>query len=365
LAGIRVVDLSRLIPGAFCSLLLSDLGAEVTKVEHPDGGDGLRAVEPFYATGESAAHVVFNRGKGSVVVDVKTPDGLAAVRQLAADSDVVVESFRPGTLDRLGIGWTWLSKHAPHVVLASLSAYGYTGADARRSGHDLNALAVAGTLSLSAPPRVPDGQPADVLSGALAAVGILAALRERDRTGRGRHVDVALSDAAAAVSLLAAAQTAGAGVASGPGGLLGGDLACYRTYRCADGRFVAVGALEPGLFAALCDALGRPDLVAAQYDSGRQEEVCSVLAQLFGARSRADWLRALADVDAGVSPVLDLAEAAEHAARAGRHTVTGQLGDGTPVRVPGDFVRVAGVDRSAAATSPAPRLGEGTVGASS
>jgi crotonobetainyl-CoA:carnitine CoA-transferase CaiB-like acyl-CoA transferase len=359
LAGIRVLDLSRLLPGAFCSLLLSDLGAEVTKVEHPDGGDGLRSAEPFLATGESAVHVVLDRGKRSVTLDLKTDAGLATARAMAIDCDVVVESFRPGTLSRLGLGWSWLTENAPRVVLASLSAFGQSGPDAQRSGHDLNALAEAGTLSLSAVPRPPDGQPADVLTGALAAVGIMAALRERERTGRGRHVDAALVDAAAAVSVLAAAQQVGGGAIS-VGRMLGGSLACYSTYRCADDRWVAVGALEPGLFATLCRALDRDDLAPAQFDPMRQAEVRDALAQRFASRTRQEWLRALADVDAAVSPVLDLAEAAAAASAAGRRTVAGHLLDGSPVRLPGDFVRLDGP--SCAPTDAAPRLGAPTVG---
>jgi alpha-methylacyl-CoA racemase len=359
MSGIRVLDLSRLLPGAFCSLLLSDLGADVTKVEHPDGGDGLRRAAPFLPTGESAVHVVLDRGKKSIALDLLTEAGLAAARALALDCDVVVESFRPGTLDRLGLGWSWLSTNAPRVVLASLSAFGQSGPDAPRSGHDLNALAVAGTLSLSATPRPPDGQPADVLAGALAAVGIVAALRERDRTGRGRHVDAALADAAAAVSILAAAQQVAGGAVS-VGGMLGGGLACYSTYRCADDRWVAVGALEPGLFARLCRALDRDDLVESQFDPARQPEVRAALAAQFASRARHEWLSTLADVDAAVSPVLDPAEAATAAADAGRHTVTGQLLDGSPVHLPGDFVRLDGI--SVAPTTPAPRLGEPTVG---
>jgi alpha-methylacyl-CoA racemase len=358
LAGVRVLDLSRLLPGPYATLVLADLGADVVKVEDPGGGDYLRWMPPLAGEQSGWFHAL-NRNKRSLALDLRKPGGPAVLLRLARGFDVVVESFRPGTLDRLGLGWSWLSTNAPRVVLASLSAFGQSGPDAPRSGHDLNALAVAGTLSLSATPRPPDGQPADVLAGTLAAVGIVAALRERDRTGRGRHVDAALADAAAAVSILAAAQQVAGGAVS-VGGMLGGGLACYSTYRCADDRWVAVGALEPGLFARLCRALDRDDLVGSQFDPARQPEVRAALAAQFASRARHEWLSTLADVDAAVSPVLDPAEAAAAAADAGRHTVTGQLLDGSPVHLPGDFVRLDGI--SVAPTTPAPRLGEPTVG---
>ena len=355
LAGLRVVDFSRLLPGAFCSLLLSDLGADVVKVEHPRGGDGLRLAPPFAATGESGAHIVLDRGKRSVAADLKTDDGLTLARSLVAGADVVIESFRPGTFDRLGLGWTWLAEHHPRVVLASLSAYGAGGSDAGRSGHDLNALAVAGALSLTHPPATPGGQAADVLAGALAAVGILAALRERDRTGRGRQVDVGLADAASATVVLASAERLASGQAPQAGGPLSGGLACYGTYECADRRWVAVGALEPVLFARLCESLGEPDLVAQQYDIGRQDRLRHRLAAAFARRPRDACVEHFAGVDAAVSPVLDVAEAALRAEHAGRAVVAGRLSDGTPVSTPGGFVRVVGAP--APPSSAAPGLG--------
>jgi len=359
LAGVRVVDFSRLLPGAFCTLLLSDLGAEVIKVEHPRGGDGLRGAAPFTHTGESGAHVVLDRGKRSITLDLKSDDGVRIARALIGTGDVVVESFRPGTFDRLGLGWTWSSEHAPRVVLASISAYGASGPESTRSGHDLNALAVAGVLSLTGSPSPTGGQSADVLSGALAAVGIVAALREREQTGTGRHVDAALADAASATVVLAAAQYRASGHAPAPGGPLVGGLACYGTYACADGRHLAVGALEPVLFTRVCAVLGRPDLADSQYDPTAQSDLRQVLAEQFGTRSRDAWVEQFAGVDAAVTPVLDVGEAWARVESSGRTVVPADLVDGTEIAVPGDFVHLLGAGSRPATAAPA--LGGDTV----
>lgn len=314
LHGVRVLDLSRLLPGAYATLLLADLGAQVIKVEQPGAGDPTRGTPPFTTDGESGMHLALNRGKRSITVNLRHEAGRRVLVDLVATADVLVESFRPGVMDRLGLGYGALAETNPGLVYVALSGYGQDGPYAQRAGHDLNYQAYTGTLSLNGHPDVgpvpPATQVADLGGGLLAVVAALAALRARDRDGRGQLADVALADASASMLCLVAGAFAADGSAPGLGEWwLAGGLACYGTYKCADGRYVAVGALEPRFFSELCDRLGKPELSDLQFDPHRQHELRGCLADTFATRTRNEWADLLAPHDTCVAPVLDVAEA--------------------------------------------------------
>ena len=313
LAGLRVLDLTRLLPGGFATMVLADLGADVVKVEQPGSGDGSRWAPPYAGTGEGALHLLLGRGKRSVTVDLTTDDGRAVFLDLVRGADVVVDSFRPGVLDRLGVGRGVLAEANPRVVQVSLTGYGVDDERADEAGHDVNYVATAGLLSLTGDadrPVLPGTQVAD-LSGAMwAVVAVLSALRERDRTGCGQVCDVSLTTAALTTTAIPAAAYAVDGRVPGRGSeWFNGGMAGYGVYRCADGGHVAVGALEPKFFTALCKELGVPDLAELHLDPARQDEAHARLVEIFATRSRDEWAHRLAGTDACVTPVLDLAEA--------------------------------------------------------
>ncbi|HET7566705.1 MAG TPA: CaiB/BaiF CoA-transferase family protein [Gaiellaceae bacterium] len=289
LAGLLVVDFTRYLPGAFASRELLGLGARVVQVEQP-GGDPMRETAPAW-------HESLAAGKESVVVDLKGDAGIAL--GLLARADVVLESFRPGVASRLGIG----PEHAPaRTVYCSITGFGLGGRHEQRAGHDLNYLGWAGVLEDTAP-AWPPLQIADLAAGALGAVTqILAALLERERTGRGTHVVVSMTHGS---HRLAAHRLGGDPVPR----LLTGGLACYRIYATADGRHLTVGALEPVFFRRLVELLERPELAERQYDAD-QRTLAGELAGLFAARPLADWLDLFDGEDVCVGPVATLAEAA-------------------------------------------------------
>jgi crotonobetainyl-CoA:carnitine CoA-transferase CaiB-like acyl-CoA transferase len=333
LAGLRVLDLTRLLPGGYCTLLFADHGADVIKVEDTGAGD--------YARADPSAFASLNRGKRSIQLDLKSEGGRRAFLRLAAGADVVIESFRPGVMDRLGVGYEVLREARPSLVYCAITGYGQDGPLRDRAGHDLNYLARAGVLGLSGeaggPPVQASAQIADLAGGALmAAFGVLAALR----SGEGQFVDISMADGA--LSLLAmpfAGMLAGGDVPRRGELILGGRLLCYRVYECADG-YVSVGALEPKFWAAFCRGVGREDLVSHQFDapgSWAHGEVSDVLR----GRTRAEWEAFNAEHDSCLEPVLD----ADEVVRDPQVVARGMVADGllaTPVRLsatPGDSAR--------------------------
>jgi crotonobetainyl-CoA:carnitine CoA-transferase CaiB-like acyl-CoA transferase len=317
--GLKVLDLSRLLPGGFCSLLLADFGADVVKVEDTGMGDYIRWSPPHFEGAEETAKgslfLSLNRGKRSVRIDLKTEAGRDVLLRLARDADVLLESFRPGVLDRLGVGYERLRQENPRLVYCAITGYGLTGPNVHRSGHDLNYLGLNGVLAVTGeedgPPVQAGGQIADLGGGALmAAFGILAALRERDRSGEGQLVDVSMFDGALSWLAMVAARVFAGGEQPRRGHeLLGGSLVCYRPYRCADG-WVTLGALEPKFFAAWCHGVGRPDLIEQQFErpgSAAHAEIEAVFAQ----RTRAQWAAFADEHDCCVEPVLEVEEALE------------------------------------------------------
>jgi crotonobetainyl-CoA:carnitine CoA-transferase CaiB-like acyl-CoA transferase len=341
LADVRVLDLSRLLPGGYATMVLADLGADVIKVEEPSKGDYIRWMPPFASTGEGGGHLVLNRGKRSVTCNLKTAEGRDVLTDLARTADVLVESFRPGVMDRLGVGYGALHEINPRLVYAAISGYGATGPYVDKAGHDINYLAYSGALSFSGSaatgPWPPGLQIGDIGGGGLQAiVAILVALRVRDQTGEGQFCDVSMTDGLLSWLTIHGGAYAASGQPPRVGAeILNGGYAWYGTYRCADDRFIAVGALEPQFFRALVEALGVPELEGMHLDRARQPELRARLEELFAAKPRDEWVKLLGDIDACVAPVLDIAEAyADESAQARQMVVEMQLSDGSSIPMP-------------------------------
>ncbi len=315
LHGVRVLDLTRLLPGPVCTLHLADLGADVIKVEDTAAGDYARALGAKPGA-TSAFFRMVNRNKRSVALDLKDARGRDAFLALARRADVVVESFRPGVVASLGVDYEAVRAVRPSVVYAAITGYGQTGPRAKAAGHDINYLGYAGVLDQTGthdgPPALSNLQIADLLGGAMtAAVAILAAVVAAQRTGRGRYVDVAMADGALAHNIFAlhALEQAGRTMPRGED-LLTGGVPCYGVYPTKDGRWLAVGALEDKFWRTVCTTIGRPDLVPGQLAVGDEgARVRAELDTVFGARTLADWVARFSGVDACVSPVATLDEA--------------------------------------------------------
>lgn len=365
LAGVRVLDLSRLLPGPMCTMHLADLGADVIKIEDVGRGDyarwsGKKQVvnSPFF--------LALNRNKRSIALDLRKAAGRDAFLSLAATADVVVESFRAGVLDRLGCGYRALSAANPRLVVCSITGYGQTGPLSTRAGHDINFLAAAGisdqTGPADGPPALTNFQIGDLAGGALSAcMGILAALIEARTTGHGRHVDVAMTDCAMAHMILPLVAQATAGQAKPRGAdRLTGERADYGYYETSDGRYMAVGAVEPQFWAMLCNAVGRPDLI--EHQTGSPETVArtrATLTDIFRSRTLDDWAAVFDQVDCCVNPVLTPDEAV-----ASPHVQSRGLVRRTPHPIEGEMLHYAFpipmTDFEFAVRRPVPMLGEHT-----
>ncbi|MBM4360116.1 MAG: CoA transferase [Deltaproteobacteria bacterium] len=292
LHGIRVLDLSRLIPGPFATLVLADLGAQVDKIEDAGAGDYLRFFPPLCGDVSAGFHLL-NRDKRSAVIDLKKPEGKAAFLGLLAGYDVLVEQFRPGVMDRLGLSHASLRERFPRLVICAVTGYGQDGPYASQAGHDLNFLARAGLLGAmgpaDGPPQVPGFQLADVSGAMWAVIAILAALRQRDATGQGSVCDVAMSEGALGFAALSLAGGM-AGVTEPRGeGLLTGGIAPYRTYLTEDGQAVALAALEPKFWATFCAGVGLACDGEALVPGPHQAALIERLAATFASRTRDEW----------------------------------------------------------------------------
>jgi alpha-methylacyl-CoA racemase len=367
LSDIRVLDLSRLLPGGFCSLLLADFGADVLKVEDTGMGDYVRWSPPYYEgaddSAKSALFLALNRGKRSIRLNLKEEAGREALLRLVRDHDVLLESFRPGVMERLGVGYERLREENPGLVYCAITGYGQDGPYTARSGHDMNYLGLNGLLGVTGdadgPPVQSAGQIADLGGGALmAAFGILAALRERDRSGEGQLVDVSMFDGSLAWLALVAAKYLADGEAPGRGDLeLAGRLICYRPYACSDG-WVTLGALEPKFWQAWCRGVGREDLVEKQFERPGSEAHGEV-ERIFLERTRDEWRDFAAQHDCCLEPLLDLDEALESQLVRAREMVVSLEQPGA------DGVRLLGVPVKLSRTpgapaGPGPALGEHT-----
>ena len=369
LEGLKVLDLSRLLPGGFCSLLLADFGAEVVKVEDTGMGDYIRWSPPHHEgadpTAGSALFLSLNRNKTSIRLNLKSEEGREVLLALVRDADVLLESFRPGVLDRLGVGWERLREENPRLVYCAITGYGQDGPYRDRPGHDMNYLGLVGLLGLSGerdgPPVQAAGQIADLGGGALmAAFGVMAALRERDRSGEGQLVDVSMADGALSWLAMTAAQHLADGVVPRRGeGALNGGLVCYRPYACSDG-WVTLGALEPKFWRAWCEGVGREDLIELQFSPPGSEAHAQVEGE-FVKRTRAEWQQFASEVDCCLEPVLDLDEALGSELVRDREMVVevDQPGAARPVRLLGVPVKLSRTPGDVRRL-PGPALGEHT-----
>lgn len=312
LASLKVLDFSTLLPGPFASLMLADMGAEVLRIESPTRMDLLRVLPP-HDRGTSASHAYLNRNKRSLALDLKQAEALEIVRTLVKEYDIVLEQFRPGVMERLGLGYEALKAINPGLIYVSITGYGQTGPYKDRAGHDINYLALAGVASYtgredSGP--VPLGvQLADVGGGSLhAVVGLLAAVIARQHSGVGQYLDVSMTDCSFSLNAMAGAGYLASGVepARESHVLNGGSF--YDYYRSRDGRWMSVGSLEPAFMQQLCEALGRPELAAL----GLSPTLKAALQVEFEKRSFDELCELFAGVDACVEPVLSLSEAVEH-----------------------------------------------------
>lgn len=369
LSDVRVLDLTRLLPGGFCSLLLADFGAEVLKVEDTGMGDYIRWSPPYYGSDEqqglgtrSSLYLSLNRGKRSIRLDLTSEAGREAFLRLVESHDVVLDGFRPGVLDRLGVGYERLREANPAIVLCAITGYGQDGPNQQRAGHDMNYLGLIGMLGLSGekdgPPIPAAGQIADINGGLMAAVGVMAALNESRSSGQGQLVDVSMADGALSwLAMVAGKYFCDGEVPRRGEGLLSGGVLCYIPYEAADG-WITCGALEPKFWAAFCNGVERPELLEVQFQAPGSDAWRQVAA-VFRSRTREEWRRFNDEHDCCIEPVLDLDEALDSELVREREMVVEMeqpgLGAVRQLGIPVKMSRTPGDP-----TRPAPAFGEHT-----
>lgn len=362
LEGIRVLDLTRLLPGPFAGQTLAEIGADVVKVEEPGLGDGSRFLLPL-VNGVGLGFLATNRGKRSIALNLKAPGGREALLRLVDSADILLEGFRPGTLARLGLGYETLRTRNPRLIICAITGYGQQGPYNQRAGHDLNYLGYAGLLGHmarpGAPPHNPGAQFADIAGGAMMGViGTLAALVARGVSGRGQVVDVSMLDGSMALAPLLMSGAAHGLTEAAPGaGLLTGTLPGYNVYETADGRYVTLAALEPKFWAEFCRRAERPDLEPRHYprDAADRDVTILELVTLFRTKTRDEWLALLADADACLGPVNTVVEALADPQVRARGVIAEQEG-GAPLLRSVPLLS----DAPPRLLAPAPRLGEHT-----
>jgi len=317
LKGIRVLDLSRLLPGAYATQMLADYGADVVKIEEPGAGDYGRFMPPQMAGGMSLYLVAINRNKRSMTLNLKSQAGRDIFLRLVRQSDVVLESFRPGVMDRLGLGYEQLKEINPGIVYCAISGYGQDGPYRLRAGHDLNYAGYAGLLDYN---RGPHGEPAmpptqlgDFAGGGfMAVIGIMTALYGRTQTGEGRMIDVSMTEGVISLLPLTATAYLNTGQAPIPGKTqLDGGLPCYNIYETKDGKYITLAALEYKFWHTFCTHIDHLELLPfhTPVGPGEREEAIDMLKAIFKTRTREEWLTDLADIDACVGPVNTIDEA--------------------------------------------------------
>lgn len=314
LDGVKVIEVANYIPAPIATRMMLDMGATVYKVERP-GGDPMRHMEPRGPSGNNPIFDALNVGKQFVELDLKSGEGAAALRELAYTADVLIDGFRPGALARMELGPEQMRHLNPQLIYCALSGFGSTGPLSPVAGHDMNYVSLSGLLDMTlvdGRPAMPGTQLADLTGGMAALTAVLAALLERQHSGQGRFLDIALSDAAAWLmtpwlATLAAGQAID--VSTGVGNNLAGALAYYRLYATADGRYLAVAPLEPHFWRRFCETIERADLIPRQHDAD-QAGLAMIIAEVIATQPLEHWSRLFAEVDACVTPVLSLAEAA-------------------------------------------------------
>ena len=314
LHGIKVLDLTRLLPGNFCTLLLADYGADVLKIEDTDRGDYGRWHLPRVRT-QSAYFLGLNRNKKSMKLNLKTEEGKAIFMQLAQKNDVILEGFRPGVTERLGIGYDAVQKVNPEIIYCSISGFGQDGPYRDKVGHDINYIGIGGILGITGqmggPPVIPASQIADIgAGGMMATVGILMALIHRRKTGKGQYIDISMLDGVVSWLSLFASKFFADGEIPGRGGMmLNGKFPCYRVYRTKDDEYITIGALEEKFWKNLCRALEREDLIPHQHATGSQgDEVVAQLEKIFLTKTRDEWTEYLEGFEICHGPVNDFQE---------------------------------------------------------
>lgn len=316
LEGVKILDLTRLLPGGYCTQMLADMGAEVLKIEDLQMGDYIRGMGPPADGGDSVYFHALNRNKKSMRLNLKESGGQAVFYRLVESYDVLIEGFRPGVMEKLDLGYDRLSKINPGLVYCSVTGYGQSGPYRLRAGHDINYISIAGVLGLTGSrdgaPVMPGVQVADIGGGGLmAAVGILAAIVNRQRTGKGQYIDVAMLDGAVSWLTMYLTHYLNTGEKAGRGEMqLNGGQACYSVYETRDGKFVSLGALEPKFWKEFCRLSGRNDLLKRQF-SGSKKDFAEV-QQFFSTKTRDEIVEMFSRTDACVEPVLELNEVAEH-----------------------------------------------------
>jgi len=355
LAGVTVIDLTRVLAGPYCTMVLADLGARVIKVEPPKSGDDARHIGPFIdaPAGErvSAYFASLNRGKESIALDLKSEPDRAVFEALLARADVLVENFRAGVMDRLGYGWTALQEHFPHLVYAAASGFGQTGPYAERAAYDMVVQAMGGIMSITGQP---DGPPTrvgtsigDITAGLFTAIAVNAALFERAQTGRGRKIDVAMLDGQIAILENAIARYQATGTPPGPLGARHPSITPFAAFKAADG-YLVIAAGNDRLFARLCDVLERPDLAADPRfasNEARTEYAEALTAEMEAAlapRAKADWLERLEAAGIPCGPINDIAAAlADEQVRARNMVVTSALPSGGELEMAGNPIKMS------------------------
>jgi crotonobetainyl-CoA:carnitine CoA-transferase CaiB-like acyl-CoA transferase len=352
LAGVRVLEIAQVVAGPTCGYMLADLGADVIKVERVPGGDDTRRMTPPEIDGESAAFMMLNRNKRGIALDLKSEGGHAVLERLAATADVVIENFRKGAMERLGLGYEALAAKNPGLIYAAISGFGRSGPYAERGGYDLIAQGMSGLMSITGegPGREPVkiGSPiADHNAGLLAALGIVSAYVHRLKTGQGQFLDTSLFEAGISATFHQTAMYLATGDVPGPLGSAHPMSAPYQAYQTADG-WITVGAANQGLWARLCEALGGPELVDDPRFATNDERMANLqalneaLAPLFKARSTADHMTAFDGVGVPAGPVLDIGQMTEDPQALEREMITevphARLG---PVRTLGSPIKLA------------------------
>lgn len=368
LAGFRVIDFSRVLAGPYCTMLLADLGADVIKVEHPDGGDDTRRWGPPWLDGESAYFLSTNRNKRSLTLNLKQPEGRAIAHRLIAQADVLVENFKVGGMAQLGLDYETLHALHPGLIYCSITGYGQNGSERERAGYDFILQAEGGLMSITGPQ---DGMPyktgvaiVDVTAGLYATQAILAALHHRDRVGEGQFIDVALFDAQLGWLVNVAQNYLVSGETPGRYGNAHPNIVPYEVFQTADG-YLALGVGNDGQYRRLCEVADRPDLwddARYQTNPGRVEhraELIPALQAVFRQHTTTDWISTLSPLGIAIGPINDIPAAFNHPQATARAMLQNvKRADGSAVPQVGPVVKLSATP--AQITRPPPRLGEHT-----
>lgn len=330
LAGLKILDFTRLLPGPLATMLMADMGADVLKIEDPGSPDYIRGFPPFIEN-QSAFYLSLNRSKKSLAINYSSAEGRETIYNLVKTADMVFEQFRPGVMAAMGLGYDNLKKQNPKIIYVSITGYGQTGPYAQQAGHDINYIGYSGLLATTGEkgrtPVIPGGQIADVAGGSYMAVnGALAALYAREKTGQGQHVDIAMLDCVMPLTTLQTAQYFAAQESPERGTFqLSGGLVNYNVYECADGKYAALGALEPKFWENFCEMVNHPEWKNRILDTGeQQDELKKNVADLFKTKPRDEWIRLAEGKDTCLTPVLNISELKDNPQIRHRQMIAGE-----------------------------------------